>query len=241
MKSMKYKAGKLVLLANMSSIVHWFRPLYIITTCFLLLMPPHVSAEQIHTNLSTTGKDVVRSTWVVGDVDSQGLRRITIRSRYELQEFVTSADYQQTLQWDYVDLRDQRHYQVMLEGSVLNVTDTKGKLKQYDIGDLPWWQPLPLALHSVVGTEDKALFVVFRTDNFSLNTLEAQYKGAEIIDLQGKPFQSSRMQVSLPGLKKAFWKANFWLSEAGEFLQFKGKNGFMQPETHIQMIDSVYK
>jgi hypothetical protein len=191
---------------------------------------------ETHEYREVTGRkeSVFRWTLVTGD----GLCRVQSASKEEQHEVVCDPNGITTL-WTVkrlgTDISCKR------EGNTVFVRGTReGEPyeKQFKLGDVPWVQPLSLALRVQATHQRKErVFWMLRPDNLDMVKLRSTYEGADTVRLNGTDVAADRVRVSSVGALGAVWHSFYWFRRSDHvFLRYEGVMGLpFLPKTTVTL------
>ena len=150
--------------------------------------------------------------------------KIEYSKNYETQKYLYSSKKEST---NYQFLKEKN--KVLAEGIVKNKKIKKSHKLKY-----PWIQNFSLGFKPFVLSKKKFLkFVVLNPKDFSFQKLIAKKKGKEILKINKKNYEAQKIEISLPGFKKMFWKAKIWFcNKTNKFLKYEGNSG---PKTPVSI------
>ena len=116
--------------------------------------------------------------------------------------------------------------------------DGHGEEKTLSIGNNLWIQEFNFSLKPFILSDKDALnFYIVRPGNFDTHYMEASKKEREKLDVKGKVYDALKVEITLTGLKKLFWKAQLWYNaQNGELLKYLANEGPNTPVTTLLLI-----
>ena len=130
----------------------------------------------------------------------------------------------------------------VLDGARVRVT---GRLRgdpvrrQFRLGDVPWVQPLSLALRRLTAESDgEMVFWMLRPDNLDMVRLRAAHDRTETIRIQGEEVVADRVRVSSAGLLGGVWHSFYWFRQSDRvFVRYEGVMGLpLLPRTVVAIV-----
>lgn len=185
-----------------------------------------------------TGDDTTHFCWSLKRLENDN-SVITSTSRKETFVNVSRPDGA-TLHWEVhkPGVRAQARVddeQLVMEGRL------KGEPVVWDepMKGRTWYQPLSFALRDLArGDRKKAAFFCLRPDTLKPASMQAEGKGKETIDVNGREVQAVKVRVRLQGLLSIAWHGDYWFRmKDWVFVRYEGVNGPPgTPRTVIELI-----
>lgn len=150
-----------------------------------------------------------------------------------VEDFVLDRSWH-TVAWTHVDVKRGTRVTARRNGATI-VLEGKHEgdavFEEYDAGTQPWHQIMPIDLEPFVrsGKESFRYWAIGITGPGALKmaTFEATREGTSRVTVGGKPVDAVHVRISLTGLLRPFWGADYWFRASdGKWLRFQGKSTF---------------
>jgi hypothetical protein len=104
-----------------------------------------------------------------------------------------------------------------------------------NIIDYDWIQDFNFGLKNFLASKySQKRFVIVNPKDFSVFEMNAFKKGIEKLRINNTTYKTQKIEISLPGFKSRFWKAQIWYDiETSDLIQYKANEG---PGTSINII-----
>lgn len=144
----------------------------------------------------------------------------------------------------YESKNKENHYKIyrkdqsLIASQVINGKETE---KRLSVGNDLWIQEFNFSLKPfILSDRDSLNFYIVRPKNLDTHYMEASKKEKEEVEVKGKVYQALKVEITLTGFKKLFWKAELWYNQKnGELLKYQANEGPNTPITTLLLVSTA--
>lgn len=140
----------------------------------------------------------------------------------------------------YTELQaNQSLFEILKEENQLVIKNKNTLVKRLKLGNLPWIQEFKFGLHPFLSSDKKEFpfCIVYAKDN-SLHEMVASKEKEEVLNIEGRKYETQKLKITLKGFKSRFWKAEAWFDKHTHFLvKYKANEGPRTPYTEVTLFE----
>ena len=179
------------------------------------------------------GKTKFQTTWTVEKKDDKIL--IEGEEKNAITKLICKPSFE--IENYSFEIKDEKtNYEISKDKNILHLkglSKNKKIEKKFNIKNTPWIQQLSFGLIPFMASKKKSLkFYIVNPRDFSLIKMVVKKQNLETLSIKDKKYKAQKIKVTLPGIKKFFWKAYLYFdTETNDFLKYVGNTG---PNTPIK-------
>lgn len=186
----------------------------------------------VYKNITRAKKNT--TTWLIKKKKDDFV--ITKTSDYGITDIVYSSKYKLKL-FKYSSAKEKVDYKMILDKNqlILNGKNQGRKTsKTYTIED-KWVQDFNFGLRNFLQSKMSEIkFITVNPNDFSTNKMVATKEGIHKMKINGHIYNTQKVEVTLPGFKSLFWKAEIWYDlESFDLVKYRANEG---PGTPVNTI-----